>query len=178
MYQDILEFWFDEVDESKWWSKDDDFDKEIIERFSDVHARAVKCELYEWRECPEGRLAEILVLDQFSRNMYRNSPLSFYNDSMALSLAQQAISLGEDKKLNLPKRSFLYLPFMHSESETIHNVALELFRSTGIESSIEFEIKHKEIIDRFGRYPHRNDILGRRSTEKEIEFLKLPGAGF
>ncbi len=178
MYQDILKFWFEEIDESKWWSKDDDFDRLIYEKFSGVHVLATKCELYEWRESPEGRLAEIIVLDQFSRNLCRNSPLSFSNDALALALAQEAISVGADDHLDLTRRSFLYLPFMHSESQKIHDIALKLYQSTGVASNIEFEMKHKKIIDKFGRYPHRNDVLGRKSTEEEIYFLKQSGAGF
>lgn len=178
MHQNIIKFWFEEIDESMWWSKDDDFDREIVDRFSEVQAQASKCELYDWRVCPEGRLAEIIVLDQFSRNIYRDSPLSFSNDKLALALAQEAILLGVDGQLDLTKRSFFYLPFMHSESRKIHDVALKLYQSTGISASIEFGIKHKEIIDRFGRYPHRNDILGRDSTEEEIAFLKQPGSSF
>ncbi len=123
-------------------------------------------------------MAEIIVLDQFSRNMFRNSLLAFSNDALALALSQEAISVGADNLLDSTRRSFLYLPFMHSESSKIHDVALGLYKKTGIKSSIEFEMKHKDIIDRFGRYPHRNDVLGRESTEVEVEFLNQPGAVF
>ena len=178
MYQEILKFWFEEIDQSLWWSKDNEFDQLIIERFSEVHARAIRCELFEWRKVAEGRLAEIIVLDQFSRNMFRDSPLSFEHGSLALALAQEAISVGADKELNPIQRSFLYMPFMHSECLNIHEVAIDLFRENEIQSSLDFEIKHKRIIEKFGRYPHRNKILGRVSTEEEIEFLKQPGSSF
>ncbi|MFV1976531.1 MAG: DUF924 family protein [Candidatus Scalindua sp.] len=178
MYQDVLKFWFEEINESKWWAKDEDFDRLVFERFSKVHSLATRCELFEWRTSPEGRLAEIIVLDQFSRNMFRNSPLAFSNDALALALSQEAISVGADNLLDSTRRSFLYLPFMHSESSKIHYVALGLYKSTGMQSSIEFEMKHKDIIDRFGRYPHRNDVLGRESTEEEVEFLNQLGAAF
>jgi uncharacterized protein (DUF924 family) len=178
MYGEILSFWFEEIDHSKWWAKDDDFDKGLIQRFTAVHARASRCELFEWRACAQGRLAEIIVLDQFSRNMFRGSPLSFAQDPLALALAQEAISAQADMALSRVQRNFLYMPFMHSESLKIHEAAMDLFRNNGIESSIDFEMRHKRIIERFGRYPHRNSILGRESTAEEIEFLKQPGSGF
>jgi len=178
MYLEILDFWFKEIDPSKWWVKDEEFDQLILKKFSKIHRMATKCELFKWRKDPEGRLAEIIILDQFSRNIFRDSPLAFVNDSLALALSQEAISLGADLLLDPSKRSFFYLPFMHSESQQMHKVALELFQKNGNQSSIEFERKHKKIIDQFGRYPHRNGVLGRISTKEETEFLKQPGSGF
>jgi len=178
MYREILRFWFEEIDQSQWWAKDDDFDKLIIERFSEVHAKATRCELFEWRVNAKGRLAEIIVLDQFSRNMFRGSPLAFANDSLALALSQEAISAKADKVLSPIERSFLYMPFMHSESLKIHEVAMDLCQKNGNQNNLDFELKHKQIIEKFDRYPHRNSILGRESTEEEIEFLKQPGSGF
>ena len=178
MYQEILKFWFEEIEPSQWWSKDDEFNQQIVNRFSDIHAKAIQCELYEWRNVAKGRLAEIIVLDQFSRNMFRESPLSFSNDSLALALSQEAILINADKSLNSIQRTFLYMPFMHSESLKIHEAAMSLYQNNGIESNIAFEIKHKEIIEKFGRYPHRNKVLGRVSTEEEIEFLKQKGSSF
>lgn len=178
MYREILKFWFEETDPSQWWKKDEKFDRIIIERFSGLHASATRCELFEWRKDAKGRLAEIIILDQFSRNMFRGSHLSFAHDALALALSQEAISVGADRLLNQIERSFLYMPFMHSESLKIHEVATELFLRNGIQGNLDFEIKHKAIIQRFGRYPHRNGILGRESTEEEIQFLKQPGSGF
>jgi uncharacterized protein (DUF924 family) len=178
MYQEILKFWFEEIEPSQWWKKDDEFDKALIARFSDIHARATRCELFDWRADPHGRLAEIIVLDQFSRNMFRGSPLSFAYDALALALAQEAVSAGADAALSPVQRSFLYMPYMHSESLMIHEIAVDLFRRNGIQGNLDFEMKHKAIIERFGRYPHRNDILGRASTDEESEFLKQPGSGF
>ncbi len=178
MYQQIISFWFEELEPSARWKKDDAFDALLVGRFSDIHARATRCELFEWRKEPEGRLAEIIVLDQFSRNMFRNSALAFAHDAMSLALAQEAIAAGADKPLSAAQRCFLYMPYMHSESLIIHEVAVELFRKNGIESNLEFEIKHKTIIERFGRYPHRNEVLGRHSSAEEVEFLKQPGSGF
>ena len=178
MHQEILKFWFEEIEPSQWWLKDDQLDQVILERFSDIHAKAIKCELYEWRNLAEGRLAEIIVLDQFSRNIFRESPLAFSSDSLALALSQEAILVEADKELNPVQRSILYLPFMHSESLEIHKFGMSLYKKNGIESNLAFEVKHKEIIEKFGRYPHRNKILGRISTEEEIEFLKQVGDGF
>lgn len=178
MYQDVLKFWFEDAKPAQWWKKDEEFDRLIIERFSALHRRAARCELFEWRTEDRGRLAEIIVLDQFSRNMFRDSTLSFAQDALALALAQEAVSVGADKALNPVERSFLYMPFMHSESMKIHEVAVELFRRNGIECNLDYELKHQAIIERFGRYPHRNAILGRESTREEIEFLKQPGSSF
>lgn len=177
-YQDVLSFWFDEIDVSKWWIKDKAFDQEIESRFAGILERAVACELYDWRESSNGRLAEIIVLDQFSRNIFRDKAQAFMADPLALGLAQEAISLGLDKELESSKRNFLYMPFMHSESAAIHQVAVQLFESNDSPHTLEFELKHKEIIDQFGRYPHRNKILGRKSTPQEIEFLQQDGSSF
>ena len=178
MYEDILRFWFEEIEPAQWWKKDEDFDRSLIQRFSDIHAQAARCELLDWRVTSRGRLAEIIVLDQFSRNMFRDTPLAFANDALALALAQEAVAAGADEALSPVQRSFLYMPYMHSESLKIHEIAVELFRRNGIQGNLDFELKHKAIIERFGRYPHRNSILGRASTEDEIEFLKQPGSGF
>ena len=178
MYREVLSFWFEEIEPAAWWRKDEAFDALLVERFSAVHAQAVQCELFEWRAEPEGRLAEIIVLDQFSRNMFRDTVRAFAYDSMSLTLSQEAISCGADEALTPVQRSFLYMPFMHSESLTIHEVAVQLYRKNGISSNLDFELKHKRIIERFGRYPHRNEVLGRTSTAEEIEFLKQPGSSF
>ncbi|WP_228195398.1 DUF924 family protein [Thalassospira povalilytica] len=175
----VLDFWFKELEQKQWFIKDTALDTHIAERFSDIHAAALAGELLTWRNTASGRLAEIIVLDQFSRNMYRDTPQSFAADPIALVLAQEAVSLGKDKELGSPEqRAFLYMPYMHSESEMIHEIAVTLFDQPGLEHNYGFEIKHKKIIDRFGRYPHRNDILGRTSTPEEIAFLKEPGSSF
>lgn len=178
MYQDVINFWFEETKPSQWWAKDDDFDQLIIRTFSSVHDKATRCELFDWRVEPEGRLAEIIVLDQFSRNMFRDTSRAFGQDQMALILAQEAISRGVDKQLEPTERGFMYLPLMHSESLVIHEAAEELYRQNGTSSGLEFELRHKRIIERFGRYPHRNEALGRQSTNEEIEFLTQPGSRF
>ena len=178
MHQEILKFWFEELEPKQWWVKDLELDQLIIARFSEIHGRAVRCELSGWRKSASGRLAEIIVLDQFSRNMFRGAPLSFACDPLALALSQEAISVGADQLLSPVERNFIYMPFMHSESLQIHEDALELFRRNGQQGSFEYELKHKVIIERFGRYPHRNEVLGRVSTEAELEFLRQPGSRF
>lgn len=178
MYQTILDFWFQEIKQPQWWVKDIIFDKLIKDRFGQIHKKAINCELFEWRQTPKGRLAEIIVLDQFSRNIYRETPLSFACDKQALVLSQEAISVKADLELSAIENSFLYMPFMHSESLAIHDIALSLYKNIGIKANYDFEVKHKKIIERFGRYPHRNHILGRASTPEEIEFLTSLGSSF
>ncbi len=178
MYQDVLAFWFEEIEPKMWWASDRDFDDQIRGRFLPTLQKAAQGELFTWRREPRGRLAEVIVLDQFSRNCFRNTPLAFAQDSMALVLAQEAIAAGADGGISPIERSFLYLPFMHSESRVIHEWAERLYRANGLQNSYEFELKHKAIIDRFGRYPHRNEVLGRVSSAEEIEFLKQPGSRF
>jgi uncharacterized protein (DUF924 family) len=178
MFKQVIDFWFKEIEPALWWKKDDDFDALLVERFSGLHARAASCELYEWRSEPEGRLAEIIILDQFSRNMFRDSALAFANDSMALTLSQEAVACAADRALSPAQRSFLYMPYMHSESLQIHEVAVDLFRNNGNQGNLDFELKHKKIIEKFGRYPHRNKVLGRQSSAEELEFLTQPGSSF
>ncbi len=176
--ENILQFWFEELEPSQWWVKDENLDRLIYDRFAEVHEQAIRCELYEWRKTADGRLAEIIILDQFSRNMFRGTPQAFSSDRLALALAQEAIAGEFDLQLPPVKRSFIYLPFMHSESVKIHQIAEKLYSQPGLEANLKWEIKHKNIIERFGRYPHRNVILGRESTEEEIEFLRQPGSSF
>lgn len=175
---DIIKFWFEEITPEDWFKKNTEFDKEIISRFNGIYNRAAASELSSWRQSPLSALAEVIVLDQFPRNMFRDEEKSFKTDSLALCLAQNAIDKGYDQKLNNTEKSFLYMPFMHSESVEIHKTAEKLFSAPGLEMNYDYESKHKVIIDRFGRYPHRNEILARRSTKEEIEFLKEPGSSF
>ncbi len=135
-------------------------------------------ELYAWRAEPRGRLAEIIVLDQFSRNLFRGSARAFDQDLAALALAQEAVSAGAHLELAPVQRVFLLLPYTHSESREIHVVAEQLFREFAPPENFDFELRHKAIVDRFGRYPHRNEALGRASTPEEIEFLRQPGSSF
>lgn len=178
MYQEILNFWFHELEAKMWFQKSDALDKKIQERFAPLHDQARKGELYAWRNTAQGSLAEVIVLDQFSRNIYRDTAEAFANDPLALALAQSAVDKKFHEQLSNIEKVFLYLPFMHSESPLIHEVALELYTELGEKTNLDFEIRHKTIIDRFGRYPHRNKILGRESTAEELEFLQQPGSSF
>lgn len=178
VHESVLQFWFQESSPAQWWKVDAEFDRLIVERFSDLHGRAARAELYEWRAEPRGRLAEIIVLDQFSRNMHRNDARAYANDTLALALAQEAVAAKADRALPPEERVFMYMPYMHSESRVIHEVAERLFKQCGPKSNYDFEIRHKQIVDRFGRYPHRNAILGRQSTEEELAFLAQPGSSF
>jgi len=151
---------------------------DIRTRFGATLEAAAKCELFAWRATPQGRLAEVVVLDQFSRNVYRDTPRAFAQDALALALAQELVTSGQDRNLPLAQRSFAYMPYMHSESALVQTQAVALFSQPGLEDSLRFALRHKTIIDRFGRYPHRNAVLGRNSTPEELAFLSEPGSSF
>ena len=174
----VLNFWFDELAEADWWRKDETLDRRIAGRFGATLEAAARCELWAWRTTTRGRLAEVIVLDQFSRNVHRGTAAAFANDPLALALAQEAVARGCGSELVPRERAFLYLPWMHSESRAIHEEALRLFAEPGLEHNLEFERQHKAIVDRFGRYPHRNAALGRASTREELAFLREPGSSF
>ena len=176
--EQILTFWFTETSPRQWWKVDPAFDATVRDRFGVLHQAANFGELWDWRATPRGRLAEIIVLDQFSRNMYRDKAKAFASDAMALALAQEAVAGKHDMELKPQERGFLYMPYQHSESRKVHMEAAKLFAALGIEDQHDFELRHKAIIDRFGRYPHRNAILGRESSAEELEFLKQPGSSF
>ncbi|MEE9321025.1 MAG: DUF924 family protein [Granulosicoccus sp.] len=167
--KDVLEFWFQTLEPRNWYAKSDELDARIKQRFEATYHRIIAGETAHWRDTAEGRLAEIIVLDQFARNMFRGSAASFSADPLALALAQEAVRCGDDSKLEDVKQAFVYMPYMHSESPRIHEQAIKLFEDL---PNLEFEIKHKAVIDRFARYPHRNEILGRTSTADEIEWMK------
>lgn len=174
---DVLRFWFEETSPEQWWRSDPEFDQSIRLRFGNLHDAAGRAELWDWRDHASGRLAEIIVLDQFSRNLYRGDPRAFACDPLALALAQEAVRSGADLQIAPERRAFIYMPYMHSESVPIHGVAVDLFRERA-HGNLDYELRHKTIVDRFGRYPHRNAALGRTSTPEEIEFLKQPGSSF
>lgn len=174
----VLDFWFREITPKAWFQKSEAFDAEVAARFGEVLNAAVRGELLSWRTTAEGRLAEIIVIDQFSRNIHRGRPESFSHDLVALILAQTAVEQGADLALEPDARAFLYMPYMHSESPLVHLEAVRLFSQPGLERNLDFEMRHKAVIDRFGRFPHRNEILGRASTPEELEFLLTPGSSF
>ncbi len=178
MHGQVLRFWFEETDARLWFASDPAFDARIRARFAGLLRQAAAGELYGWRATAAGRLAEIIVLDQFSRNAYRDTPRAFAQDAMALVLAQEAVAGGALEALAPVQRSFLLLPYMHSESRAIHVVAEALYRAHAPAENLDFELRHRAIIDRFGRYPHRNALLGRTSTPEELEFLTQTGSRF
>ena len=140
-YQHILDFWFSDEAQPFWFEKNSDFDALIHKKFYQIHQKASQVELWTWRTNIQGRLAEIIILDQFSRNLFRDSPQAFLQDPLALAIAQEAVLLGLDQQLPEKQRCFLYLPFMHSESKLIHETALELFTRLGNANNLEFEKK-------------------------------------
>lgn len=177
-YKDVLDFWYKPENKSKWFLKDEEFDKELREKFYDTWLKGCQGLLWDWRDTLRGRLAEIIVLDQFSRNLCRGKSSSFTQDKMALVLAQEAIKKDGFYKMTKEERKFLLMPFMHSESKKIHEKSIILFKELGDSGSTDYAYKHKEVIDKFGRYPHRNQVMGRVSSQEEIEFLKRPGSSF
>ena len=176
--EEVLTFWFEQTPEAAWWKVDAAFDARVRERFLPLLVQAAAGELHGWRDSARGRLAEVIVLDQFPRNIHRGTPEAFAHDPMALALSQEAVRAGALEELPPVQRSFLLLPWMHSESPAIHAVAEGLYRDHAPAENHQFELRHKAIIDRFGRYPHRNAILGRESTPEERVFLQQPGSAF
>ena len=176
--QEILHFWFQELTAKQHFVKDPALDAAIGARFGAAVQAAARGELFGWRTTAQGRLAEILVLDQFSRNIYRDTPGAFAQDAIALVLAQELVASGQDQSLTVGERGFAYMPYMHSESPQVHQESLRLFATPGLEGQLLYAQQHKAIIDRFGRYPHRNAILGRPSSAEEIAFLGQPGSSF
>lgn len=168
---EILHFWFEEAGKDAWFKQSDAFDALCGERFGATLAAARSGEYWNWRLTPAGRCAEIIVLDQFSRNLFRGSAQAFAQDSMALALAQVAVAAGDDLRMSPDERYFTYMPYMHSESLKVHDEAMRLFESLNRPEILRYEIAHRELVERFGRYPKRNAALGRESTEEELEFL-------
>ena len=178
MVDQVLSFWFTEIAPAAWWRADPAFDAALRERFGALHRRAHLGELWAWRSEPRGRLAEVIVLDQFSRNLFRGTAQAFASDAMALALAQEAVAGGHDAALPPQQRVFFYMPYQHSESRLVHVEAERLFTALGSADFLDHERRHKAIVDRYGRYPHRNEALGRRSTPDELRFLAEPGSRF
>ncbi len=174
----VLAFWFEEHGPKDWFAKNPAFDAAIAERFGALHARAARGALDSWAETPKGALALIIVLDQFSRNMHRDGAKAFACDAKALGLARRAVERGFDDRLDDREKTFLYLPFEHSETPADQELSIRSFAKLADKSLLGWAEKHKMIIDRFGRFPHRNKALGRASTLEETAFLAEPGSGF
>ena len=173
----VLSFWFEELEPRARFRRSAAVDSAIRDRFLPTHRAAAAGELWRWRQTPAGRCAEIIVLDQFSRNLFRDSPRAFAQDGMALALAQEAVARGDDRRMDDDQRYFTYMPYMHSESLAVHDEALRLFTALGNATALHYEQRHREEIERFGRYPGRNAALGRESTEAEVAWLAA-GGGF
>ena len=171
--EEVISFWFEELTPAQQFKKSDELDALIRIRFLPIWKCILAGETEEWRASAFGRLAEIIVLDQFSRNMFRGLATAFSADPVALVLAQEAVRVKADQKLDERQQVFLYMPYMHSESRKVHEQAMMLFKDL---PNLDHEIRHKAVIDRFGRYPHRNEALGRESTAEEIAWMKTnPG---
>ena len=183
--REILDFWFGPpplAERAEWFRKDERFDDAIRTRFGEAVGIALAGGFGEWCATPRGALARILLLDQFTRNIFRDTPQAFAGDERALATAQDAVARGFDRAMEPLERWFCYLPYEHSEDLAVQERSLELFAAlaedTGNRAPFEWAEKHAVIVRRFGRYPHRNSILGRPSTPEEIEFLKQPGSSF
>ncbi len=172
--QEILHFWFEELDPQQWFQQSNSVDEEIRERFAVTHEMAADGLCQHWAVDADGSLALVIVLDQFPRHMYRGDPKSFASDERALLIAKQAVHKGFDQVLEPVKRGFLYLPFQHSEVLQDQKKSVELFGAMAEENPAGdmYAKRHIVPVEKFGRFPHRNEVLGRESTEEEIEFLK------
>ena len=173
--QDVIDFWI-EAGPKMWWKKDDGFDAEILKRFGETHAKAAAGELDHWAETPDGALALILVLDQFSRNLFRNSPKAFAQDKQCVALVRAQMEAGHDREMNPEISHFCYLPLMHSEALEDQELCIAEMERLDNKPSLKAAIEHRDIVAKFGRFPHRNTVLGRDTTADEQAFLD--GGGF
>jgi len=189
-WQDVLDFWFLAPDDpgylktrAEWFQKNAAFDDAIRQRFGHLVEQAVAGGLQEWQSEPQGALARVLLLDQFTRNIWRDTDRAFAGDGQALALAQSMIASGADKTLSTAEAQFIYLPLMHAEDLPTQEQCVALYtdlaaRDPAQANALDFAVQHRDIIARFGRFPHRNGQLGRTSTAQEIEFLTQPGSSF
>lgn len=175
---DVLDFWFIELSREDWYGKAKALDDTVRARFSGLHETLCKAPPNAGEATARTLLAAVVVLDQFPRNMFRGTARAFASDGTALGLARAAITRGLDRELTFDQRHCLYLPFQHSENPADQARACELYESLGDAEGLDFALRHKAIIDRFGRFPHRNRALGRRSRPEEIDFLEQPGSDF
>lgn len=169
---EVLNYWFSEAIEAAWFSQSDAVDQEIADHFTQIYDAARNGELSGWRDQARDALALTIVLDQFPRNLFRGSPRSFESDSLALANSKHAIDAGFDAQLSKKERAFFYLPFMHSEKIDDQQRCITLYEELGNSNGLDFAHQHANIIKRFGRFPHRNAVLGRQTTAEEAEFLK------
>ena len=178
--KDILDFWFVETQPQQWFQVNEEFDRTIIARFSEPYEMAARGEFDDWQKNADGALALCILLDQMPRNMFRGTPKAFDTDKKALIVSKYAISKGLDQVLPLQKRRFIYLPFEHSENMNDQHRCVELFEKIKEDDPLgyEYAVRHLDVIEKYGRFPHRNKILNRENTSEEDEYLAQPGAGF
>lgn len=170
--QEILDFWFSEQVEAHWFVRSDDLDTQIKQRFGEIYALAASGGLSEWKEDAPSTLALIITLDQFPRNMFRGSPQAFATDALACDLSKYALDKGFDQNVDSKARQFFYLPLMHSENLADQERCVKLYEGLGNDFALGFAKEHRDIVKEFGRFPHRNTVLGRKHTPEETEFLK------
>jgi len=191
--ESVVMFWFGNADgatppeevRKRWWKKSDAFDAEITQSFAALHTAIMAGQHDDWLETPRGCIARVIVLDQFSRNMFRGDPRSFASDALALATTDRIVEGGMLEQLGAHEQMFALMPLMHSEDRARQEQSVKAFEDLaartpgqGFEGNVDFAYRHKRIVDRFGRYPHRNEVLGRASTPEELEFLKEPGSSF
>ena len=175
---DILKFWFEELTPARWWRADDALDRTILRRFAGCWEDAAAGRLDHWQDDALSCLALIIVLDQFSRNIHRGTPKAFAQDGKALAIAEHALARGFDRNVAPERRLFFYMPYEHAEDLAMQEKSVALFERLGKQEQTEYAIRHRDIVARFGRFPHRNAILGRKSSEEEEDFLAQPGSSF
>jgi uncharacterized protein (DUF924 family) len=173
---DVLDFWFSEPSRRRWFKSTPEFDRELEARFSELHAMAADGRLGDWEQTADGALALVILLDQIPLNIYRGESRCFATEALALAVAERAIERGLDGELVPERRAFLYMPYMHSESLAHQDRSVELYAQPGLEHHLKWARHHREIVQRFGRFPHRNAILGREGTEEELSYLTSPEA--
>lgn len=178
MPEQVLAFWFGEIDPEHWFGRPAEIDADIRRRFSATHLRLATHVDEVWRVSPESRLAAIIVLDQFPRNIYRGTPLAFATDELARNEARTAVDAGMDAAVAPERRCFFYLPFEHSEALVDQERSVALFAALGNAEYLDYAMRHRDVVARYGRFPHRNPILGRFSTHEEEAYLAGEGAGF
>ena len=169
--RDILEFWFSERVSPQWFNASKELDNEILQRFGNLWYQALNNELNDWAKTPEGALALIILLDQFPLNMFRGQAKSFKTEAFAIKVTKHSVSQGFDKKIAKTQLMFMYMPLMHSESLNDQDLSVQLFEKARLVDNLRFAKHHQQLIQRFGRFPHRNDILGRKNTSEEVIYL-------
>ena len=169
--ESIIEFWYSDKVKSKWFNSSIEFDKEIKSNYKDLWLETLRGENTSWSETAEGCLALVIILDQFPLNMFRGEVKSFSSEGMAIKVAKKAIDSGFDKELSKDKLPFLYMPLMHSENIEDQNLSVALFEKANLVDNLKFAKHHRDIIERFGRFPHRNEILQRKSSQEEVDYL-------